>query len=74
MGARSIPDLHIKSFSPKCRVHAIGGITMFGECLTPPIQNCKHGLRFGDSYFCYHPELVEMIAHTRRQTKTVAGK
>ena len=74
MAAHSIPDLHDKHFPPECRVKAIGNITMFGECLTPPLQNCKHGLRFGDGYFCYHPQVTEIMAHTRRQNKTGDGK
>ena len=49
-----------------CRARAVGDITDFSECLTEQPASCAHGIPFGESRFCQHPQRQEIVARTRR--------
>jgi hypothetical protein len=51
-------------FSKNCRAKLIGISTVALECLVPAPQNCGCALRFGNAYFCFHPNRWEIAAHT----------
>jgi hypothetical protein len=47
-----------------CRAKSFLGITEFAECLVPSPFSCRYSLVFGNSIFCHHPQLAEIIART----------
>ncbi|HVM51509.1 MAG TPA: hypothetical protein VMU04_25985 [Candidatus Acidoferrum sp.] len=54
--------------SDACRAKPVGNITEFAECLVKGHDDCRHGLRFGESRFCWHPRRQEIIARTASLT------
>jgi hypothetical protein len=60
-------------FSKDCRAKLIGISTVTLECLVPPPQNCGCALRFGNAYFCFHPNRWEIASHTLALKKPVAA-
>jgi hypothetical protein len=51
-------------FSKNCRAKLIRTSTAVLECLVPPPQNCGHALKFGNAYFCFHPNRWKIAART----------
>jgi len=53
-------------FPAHCRARAMGEITDFAECLIHETTHCTHGILFGESRFCQHPQHKEIVAQTSR--------
>ena len=53
------------SFPTSCQARAVGDIADFSECLTAQPTRCTHGVPFGESRFCRHPQHKEIVARTR---------
>jgi hypothetical protein len=49
-----------------CRARAVGDIAEFSECLSYPPTGCTHGVPYGESRFCQHPQHKEIVAWSRR--------
>jgi hypothetical protein len=66
-------------FSETCRAKLVGTSAIVLECLMPPPQDCGCALRFGNAYFCFHPNRWEIAARTLAlknasfQKKSAAG-
>jgi hypothetical protein len=51
-------------FPKNCRAKLIGASTVVLECLVPSPQSCGCALRYGNAYFCFHPNRWEIASHT----------
>ena len=49
-----------------CRARAVSDIAEFSECLSYPPTGCTHGVPYGESRFCQHPQHKEIVAGSRR--------
>ena len=55
---------------PDCRARRIGNIKLFADCLVSKERHCGHGLYFGESCFCHHPQRELIIARTEAGEKS----
>ena len=52
----------------ECRARRIG-VADLVECLAKQPTHCKFSLSFGHSFFCRHPQRLEIAAHTAADRK-----
>ena len=49
-----------------CRAQS-SGFADYADCLVKDPTRCAHAFRFGYSYFCQHPERLEIVKRTQIQ-------
>ena len=51
------------TISPSCRVKVVNAPDLV-DCLTEAPFHCEYRLSFGSSYYCHHPQRLEIAART----------
>ena len=49
-----------------CRAQS-SGFADYADCLVKDPARCAHALRFGYSFFCQHPERLEIVKRTKME-------